>query len=98
MEIKNVRAQVLSANSENVDSRKVWLHCQKSFTNYTANMPEISDADKLNLLINHVDASVYKLISEVITYDDAIKILEITKFDIRSIRINLLQITVRRNS
>ena len=41
-------------------------------------MPEISDADKLNLLINHADASVYELISEVTMYNDAIKILEST--------------------
>ena len=41
-------------------------------------MPEISDPDKLNLLINHVDASVYELISDVTTYNDTIKSLEST--------------------
>ena len=78
MDIKNLRPPVFSANLENVDSRKKWLHWQKTLTTYTANMTEISNAEKLNLLINHVDASVYELISEVTTYNDAIKILEST--------------------
>ena len=41
-------------------------------------MQEIFDADKLNVLINRVDASVYELISEAITYNDAVEILEST--------------------
>ena len=76
MDIKNLRPRVFSVNPENVDFRKEWLHWQKTFITYTANMTEISDAEKLNLLINHVDASVYELISEVTTYNDAIKVLE----------------------
>ena len=78
MDIKNLRPQVFSADPENVDCRKEWLHWQKMFTTYTANMTEVSDTEKLNLLINHVDASVYELISEVTTYKDAIKVLEST--------------------
>ena len=78
MDIKNLCPQIFLANPENVDSRKKWPHWQKSFTTYTANMPEISDADKLNLLINHINTSVYELISKVTTYNDIIKILENT--------------------
>ena len=78
MDIKNLRPRVFSANPENVDSRKEWLNWQKTFITYTANMTELSDVVKLNLLINHVDASVYELISEVTTYNDAIKVLEST--------------------
>ena len=78
MDIKNLPPRVFSANPENVDSRKEWLHWQKKFTTYTANMTEVSDTEKLNLLINHVDASVHKLISEVTTYNDAIRVLEST--------------------
>ena len=80
MDIKNLRPRVFSANPENVDSRKEWLHWQKTFTTYTENMTEVLhvDAEKLNLLINHVDASVYELISEVTAYNDAIRVLEST--------------------
>ena len=68
MNIKNLRPRVFSANSENVDSRKEWLHWQKLFATYIANMTEISYANKLNLLVSHFDASVYELISEVIKF------------------------------
>ena len=42
-------------------------------------MQEISDADKLNLLVNHIDASVYELISEATTYNDTVEILAIMR-------------------
>ena len=35
-------------------------------------------ADKLNLLINHVDASVYEIISEGTTYNDAVEMVAST--------------------
>ena len=60
MDIKNQRPRVFSVKPENVDSRKEWPHWQKTFKTYTANMTEISDGEKLNVLINHVDASVYE--------------------------------------
>ena len=75
MDIKNLCSQAFAANPENADSRKEWLHWQKSFTAYTAHMQEKSDTDMVNLLINHVDASVYNLISEATTYNNAVKIL-----------------------
>ena len=54
MNINNLRPRVFAANPENANSKKKWLHWQKSFMTYTAHMQEISDADKLNLLINRV--------------------------------------------
>ena len=78
MDIRNLRPRVFANNPENVDSRKKWLHWHKSFMTYAAHMQEISDADKLNLLINHVDSSVYELISEAATHNDAVEILAST--------------------
>ena len=48
------------------------------FYNLYCSYQEISDADNLIFLINHVDASVYELISEATTYNDAAEILAST--------------------
>ena len=57
-------------------------------------MQEISDADKLNLLINHVGAFVYELIFEATkatTCNDAVEVLANTKKDqAHSIQTDLL--------
>ena len=44
----------------------------------STNWAKISAEDKLNFLINHVDTTVYELISEAPDYDDAIKLLKNT--------------------
>ena len=48
---------------------------QIAFATYINKLGEVSAEDKLNLLINHIDATVYELISEAPDYDDAIKLL-----------------------
>ena len=40
-----------------------------------AQMQDVKDASKLNLLINHIDAAVYELIAEATTYNEALAIL-----------------------
>ena len=60
---------------ETDDAKKQQLHWFKSFTIYINKLGEVSAEDKLNLLINHVDATVYELILEAPNYDDAINLL-----------------------
>ena len=38
-------------------------------------MQDVNDANKLNLLINHIDAAVYEFIAEATTYNEALAIL-----------------------
>jgi len=47
-----------------------------SFITYVQNLGEVASADKLNLLVNHVDAAVYELFVEASTYDEAIASLK----------------------
>ena len=47
----------------------------KSNRSFINKLGELSAEDKLNLLINHVDAAVDELISEAPDYDDAINLL-----------------------
>jgi len=41
------------------------------FSTYVRRLGEVANADKLSLLVNHVDAVVYELITEATAYDDA---------------------------
>jgi len=68
MDIKALRPKVFAADPESKDSRRQWLHWRRSFTTYIGKIENLSEENKLNLLINHVDASVFELISEATTY------------------------------
>ena len=78
MDIKDLRPKVFSNHSETDNTRRQWLHWFKSFTTFINKLGEVSAEDKLNLLINHVDATVYKLILKAPDYDDAINLLRNT--------------------
>ena len=69
---------MFTADPEVSDSRRQWMHWHKSFTTYLAQMPDVTEANKLSLLINHIDAAVYELISEAASYEEAIQILTTT--------------------
>ena len=75
MDIKDLCPKVFSTHSEIDGAKKQWLHWFKSFTTYINKVGEVSAEDKLNLHINHVDATVYKLILETPVYNDAINLL-----------------------
>ena len=75
MDLKTLRPRVFAADPESGDSKRQWLHWCKSSTTYLAQMQDVNDANKLNLLINHIDAAVYELIAEATTYNEALAIL-----------------------
>ena len=76
LNIKDLRPKIFDADPQSSEARKQWTHWYKSFTCYIAKYEDISEADKLNLLINHVNAAVYEIISDAASYNDAITQLE----------------------
>ena len=72
---KALRPRVFAVDPEAGDLRGQWLHWRKFFTTYVGQIENETEANKLNLLINHIDAAVYEYIFEAGTYDEAIQIL-----------------------
>ena len=58
-----------------LDSKRKWQNWIRTFTGYINSIEEVSEENKLNILINHVDTSLYEYISEAETYEAAITIL-----------------------
>ena len=51
------------------DSKRKGQHWIRTFTGYINSIEGVSEENKLNILINHVDTSVYEYISEAETYE-----------------------------
>ena len=75
IDIKDLHPKVFSTRPETDDAKRQCLHWIKSLTTYIKKLGEISAKDKLNLFINHVDATVYELFSEAPDYDGTIYLL-----------------------
>ena len=67
MDLKALRSRVFAADPESEDSKRQWLHWCKPLTTHLTQMQDVNDANKVNLLINHIDAAVYELIAEAAT-------------------------------
>jgi len=103
MDIKDLRPKVFAVDPHCRDAKRQWLHWHRSFITYVLRLVEVSDADKLTLLINHVDAVVYEVISEATTYDDAVKcvsrvVRETTESSFCTIFAEVLQAATRRDT
>ena len=57
------------------DSKRKWQHGIRTFMGYINSIEGVGEENKLNILINHVNTSVYQYISEAETYEAAITIL-----------------------
>ena len=57
------------------DSKRKWKHWIRTFTGYINSIEGVSEENKLNILVNHVDTSVHEYISEAETFEAAITIL-----------------------
>ena len=66
---------MFAADPESGDSKRQWKHWFKSFTTFIAQMQNLTEAGKLNLLVNHTDAAVYEIISEAASLEDAVELL-----------------------
>ena len=76
LNIKDLQSNIFDSDPRSSKARKQWTHWYKSFTCYITKYGDISEANKLNLLINHVNAAVYEIISDAASYNDAITQLE----------------------
>ena len=75
LDIKALRANIFAVDLESSDGKRQWMHWNKSFTTYINEIDEIYDNDKLDQLINHIKLSVYELMSETETYNEAVDLL-----------------------
>ena len=57
------------------DAKRKWLHWVKTLLSYINSIDRITEQNKLNILINHVDATIYELISKIDTYAEAVATL-----------------------
>ena len=53
-----------------------WKHWHRTFSNFLTKCGELSQSDKLELLINHISPDVFENISDCENYDSAIDILK----------------------
>ena len=58
------------------DASKEWTHWIRTFENFVSSFDDVTEESELQLLINHVSFSVFQLISECKTYQDALVLLE----------------------
>ena len=66
---------MFAADPKSGDSKRQWKHWFKSLATYIAQMQNLTEANKLNLLVNHIDAVVYENISEAASFEDAVELL-----------------------
>ena len=76
MDIKDLCPKVFSADPHSKDCRKIWTHWYKTFAGYVQKYNDLSDGDKLTLLINHIDSAAYEVISELRSFEEAINELQ----------------------
>lgn len=53
-----------------------WKHWKKTFSNFIAKIPQVTEENKLPLLCNHVSAAVFLYVNDADKYSDAIAILD----------------------
>lgn len=74
---KNLKPDILKVDPNSVNATKEWSHWFRTFHNFITSIePEVSEVDKLKILINHISADIDDYISNCETYNDAIKTLE----------------------
>ena len=79
MDAKALKPDKFSADPNSKDAKRLWTHWFKSFSAYVAKLGgenDLSDEDKLNVLVNRVDAEVFELFCEAATYAEAIVLLK----------------------
>ena len=75
---RHLRPAVLTTDPSSPDALKTWRHWRRTFDFSLQSLPTTPAPNKLATLVNFVGPSVYELIAEASTYDNAITILETT--------------------
>ncbi|GFO24398.1 retrovirus-related pol polyprotein from transposon 17.6 [Plakobranchus ocellatus] len=74
-----LKPERFSIDPNSLNASKQWSHWFRTFNNFVSSLQQhqTPDAvDKLNLLINYVDPSVYEYIAECTTYEAAVDLLK----------------------
>ena len=79
-----LKSSRFDANPEDASAAKLWNHWFRTFENFLAtlqtgtaeNPVQVSDATKLQVLVNYVASEVFEYISDCETYTSAIKTLK----------------------
>lgn len=72
---KCLQPERLEANPECPSSKQKWRHWFRTFESYIESFEEILKANRLSILFNHVDSSIYEYISKANDYAAAVQIL-----------------------
>ena len=75
---RHLRPAVLATDPSSPDALKIWRHWKRTFDFFLESLPQepTITPNKFATLINFVGPSIYELIAESKSYDDAIKTLE----------------------
>ena len=68
---KHMRPPLLDADANSPDRPRNWRHWKRCFQSYIQRIEGVTDADKLDILISLLHASVYAYIRDCKTYGDA---------------------------
>ena len=74
---RNLRPERLDTEPNAQDAPRIWRHWLKTFENFLTSL-EGRELNQLSSLINFVAPSVYEIIADYETYDDAIATLTAT--------------------
>ena len=77
---RHLRPAVLSTDPSSPDALKTWRHWKRTLDFFLQSLPADPPPNKLATLVNFVGASVYELIADSDTFENAILVLE-TAYD-----------------
>ena len=77
---RHLRPAVLSTDPSSPDALKTWRHWKRTLDFFLQSLPDDPPPNKLATLVNFVGASVYELIADSDTFENAILVLE-TAYD-----------------
>jgi len=72
----HMRRPLLDADANSPDGPRNWQHWKRCFQSYIQRIKGVTDADKLDILISLLHASVYAYIRDCETYGDPMTCLD----------------------
>ena len=73
---KCLRPERFGTDANSPQASRKWQHWHRTFTSYLGSIDNVTEDQKLNILINHVDSTTYEYISEAENYASAIETLK----------------------
>ena len=70
---KCLRPERFGTDANSPQASRKWQHWHRTFTSYLGSIDNVTEDQKLNILIDHVDSTTYEYISEAENYASAIE-------------------------